>query len=185
MRRGAIAVKTQDACSWNASSTAAWVSLSPSSGKGSASIVAAAQPNDGPERLATVSIGLGQATLRQAAAAAPSPGPSPTPQPTPTPTPTPQPPTPTPNPPPEPTPPPSDPGPKKGDVKGRISNLFGLCPEVWFSVEDQLVHTTGATDYKRGDSCRDLQNGRQVTVKGSMQTLLGRTYLQADVIEIK
>jgi len=70
-------------------------------------------------------------------------------------------------------------------VKGRITNLFGLCPEVWFSVDDQLVHTTGATDYKHGDGCRDLRNGREVQVKGSMQTLFGRSYLQADAVDIK
>jgi hypothetical protein len=69
-------------------------------------------------------------------------------------------------------------------VNGKITNLFGFCPEVWFSVDDQLVHTTGDTDYKRGDGCRDLRNGSNVAVKGRMQTLLGRSYLQADVIEI-
>jgi len=185
--QSAIAVKTQDACAWSASSAAPWLSLSPASGKGSVSIVASAQPNGGPERIATVSIGQGQATLRQAAAAAPAPvptpapAPGPTPQPTPTPTPQP----PAPNPTPDPTPPPPDPEPKNHDVKGRISNLFGLCPEVWFSVNDQLVHTTGDTDYKHGDGCRDLRNDRQVEVKGSMQSLLGRTYLQADVIDMK
>jgi hypothetical protein len=150
--------------------------------------VAAAQPNNGPERLATVSIGQGQTTVRQAAAAAPSPIPSPAPQPAPAPTPTPQPPTPTPTPTPTPSPnppPPSDPGPKARDLKGQVTNLFGLCPEVWFSVADQLVHTTGDTDYKRGDSCRDLRNGRDVVVKGSTQTLFGRSYFQADFIEIK
>lgn len=70
-------------------------------------------------------------------------------------------------------------------MKGRIANLFGLCPDVWFSVGDQLVHATFATDYKHHDGCGDLRNGRNVAVSGSMQSLLGRDFLQADSIDIK
>ena len=81
--------------------------------------------------------------------------------------------------------PPPAPEPKEEDVKGRIDNLFGVCPEVWFSVDGRLVHTTGGTDYKHGDSCRDLRERRNVTVKGTSQVLFGRDYLLAGLIDIK
>ena len=96
-----VVVQTQDACTWNASSNATWVSLTPVSGHGTASITATALPNNGAERSAMVMVGQGQLLLRQAAAAA-SPIPSPVPAPTPGPTPAPNPPPPSPTPPPTP-----------------------------------------------------------------------------------
>lgn len=172
-----ITVSTQDACAWNASSNAAWATLSPSSGKGPASLVATVMPNSGAERTAMVTIGLAQAVLRQVAASAPAPAPTPAPAPPP--------PTPTPTPTPTPHSPPPAPEPNDEDVKGRIDNLFGICPEVWFSVDGRLVHTTGRTDYKHGDGCRDLRDGRNVTVKGTSQVLFGRDYLLAESIDLK
>jgi hypothetical protein len=71
-------------------------------------------------------------------------------------------------------------------VRGRIENLFGVCPEAWFSVNDQLIHANADTDYKKkDDSCRDLREGKQVTVRGTVQTALGRQYVLAESIEIK
>ncbi len=61
-----VVVQTQDACTWNASSNATWVSLTPVSGHGTASITATALPNDGAERSAMVTVGQGQLLLRQA-----------------------------------------------------------------------------------------------------------------------
>ncbi len=175
-----ITVTTQDACAWTAASNAAWATLSPPSGKGPASLVATVTPNSGAERTAMVTIGLAQALLRQVAASAPAPAPTPAPAP--------QPPGANANANPDADPdtrPPPAPEPKEEEVKGRIDNLFGICPEVWFSVDGRLVHTTGGTDYKHGDSCRDLRDGRNVTVKGTSQVLFGRDYLLAESIDIK
>jgi hypothetical protein len=187
-----VAVQTNQACSWSASADAAWVSLKPASGQGSGQITVTATPNAGPERIATLTIGQDQIHVQQSAPAAPPAPAPPTPAPTPSPTPTPTPPSPTPTPTPTPTPAPTPtptptptPQPAPIEVKGRVDHLFGFCPDVWFNVNDQLVHATADTEYKGKDnSCSDLRD-KQVTVKGPVQTILDRQYVLAQSIEIK
>jgi len=180
-----VVVQTQDACTWNASSNTTWVSLTPVSGHGTASITATALPNNGAERTAMVTVGQGQLLLRQASAAA-SPIPPPVPPPTPGPTPAPNPAPPSPTPPPTPGPGPSPkPPPEDNEVKGKLDHLVGVCPDVWFTVGDRLVHATVLTDYKKNQSCRDLQAGKGVSVNGIPQVLLDPHFLLATSIEIK
>ncbi|HEY7057194.1 MAG TPA: BACON domain-containing protein, partial [Vicinamibacterales bacterium] len=63
-----LGVSTNALCVWTASTNAPWATVSPATGKGSASITVTADSNSGPERTATVSIGQAQAALRQASA---------------------------------------------------------------------------------------------------------------------
>jgi hypothetical protein len=53
-------------------------------------------------------------------------------------------------------------------LEGRIGSLTGSCPTLVFRVDDQLVRTDSATDFRRGD-CSDARNNREVTVRGFMQ----------------
>jgi hypothetical protein len=202
-------VRTHQACSWSAATNASWISVNPASGQGTARLTVTVTPNTGPERTATLNVGQNQIVLRQESAPlappapAPAPAPQPVPPPTPTPTPTPTPePTPAPTPPPTPaptptptpappTPPPTpapepEPGPSTDiEVKGRVDNVFGSCPDLWFSVDRQFVHVTEETDYPKKDSCGDIRERREVTVTGTEQTFAGRTYLLARSIDIK
>jgi len=70
-------------------------------------------------------------------------------------------------------------------VKGHVDNVFGSCPDLWFTVDRQLVHVNDSTDYRKKGSCRDIREGRDVTVKGTEQTFAGREYVLAASIEIK
>jgi hypothetical protein len=71
-------------------------------------------------------------------------------------------------------------------VKGRIDHVLGVCPEMWFTVDDQLVHANADTDYKGKDtSCKDLRDDKQVTVKGTVESIAGRQYVLAQSIELK
>ena len=165
----AIDVRTHDVCAWTASSNAAWVTLNPTSGRGTAQIAVTATPNGGPERIVTLTVAQGQVVLRQASAPAAPPAPAPTPTPTPTP-------------PPPPTQPPPQP---TVEIKGKIDHLFGVCPEVWFAVDDRIVKTGADTGYNKKNSCRDLHEDDDVVVRGTVQTLVDRTYVQAQSIDIK
>lgn len=71
------------------------------------------------------------------------------------------------------------------EVRGEVDDLFGDCPEVWFTVDDTLVHTDSTTSYSKHDGCGDLRNDRKVTVQGVNRTLLGRRFLQAQSIDIE
>ena len=39
------------------------------------------------------------------------------------------------------------------ELKGKVDNLFGFCPDVWFTVQDRLVHANDDTKFKKGDCC--------------------------------
>ncbi len=70
-------------------------------------------------------------------------------------------------------------------MKGKLDHLVGVCPDVWFTVNDRLVHATVLTDYKKDESCRDLKAGRQVNVEGVPQVLVDPHFLLATSIDIK
>jgi hypothetical protein len=70
------------------------------------------------------------------------------------------------------------------ELKGQVDNLFGFCPDVWFTVQDRLVHANDDTKFKKGD-CKDLPGAKEVTVRGVTQTFAGRDYVQAQTIEVK
>jgi hypothetical protein len=191
-----IDVRTHQACSWTAAANAPWVQIDPSAGRGNGGVSITIAPNTGPERTVMLTVAQTQIPLRQLSPAAPAPTPSPAPTPepapapptpNPTPTPTPPPPTPTPEPSPNPDPSPNpEPAPDPlVHVDGKIDHLFGDCPSVWFTVNDTLVHTSADTNYSKHDSCEELRNDRRVTVDGVSRTLLGRTFLDAQSIDIE
>ena len=170
-----VDVRTHQVCAWSATSNASWVTLNPASGQGPSQITVTASSNPGPERSVTLTIGQGQVVLRQASA--PTAPPAPPPAPTPPPTPAPPPPTPAP-PPPAPTPP------QTVEINGEIDHLFGSCPDLWLTIDDQLVRTTKDTTFKKGN-CRDLREGTKVTARGTVQSFSDRSYILANTVEIK
>jgi Domain of unknown function (DUF5666) len=50
-------------------------------------------------------------------------------------------------------------------LDGAASSVGGSCPNISFVVGGARVVADGSTDYKKGE-CRDVSNGRQVTVTG-------------------
>lgn len=63
---GSISVTTTSGCTWSASSTAAWLTLTgTTTGTASGTVTFNAEPNTGAERLATITVGGQQATVRQ------------------------------------------------------------------------------------------------------------------------
>jgi len=49
-----------------------------------------------------------------------------------------------------------------------MSGLSGSCPNVSFTVSSTTVFAIGSTNYVDG-KCKDLRNGRNVTVTGTIQ----------------
>jgi hypothetical protein len=66
---------------------------------------------------------------------------------------------------PPPTPPPP---PQTTQLSGTLSGLSGSCPAVSFTVGGKAVTTTSATAFV-GNACKDLKNGKGVTVTGTVQ----------------
>ena len=175
-----LSVNTHSACSWTARSEQPWATVTPSSGSGAARLRVVVLANTGAERPVTIAVATERASATQQAAASPVPAPpaptpapappTPTPTPSPTPTPTP-PPTPTPTPPtPTPTPPPTSPTPvSEITLVGEAGTVSGTCPALTFTVQSRTVYTTEQTMFSKGP-CRDLQNGREVEVRGMLMS---------------
>jgi Domain of unknown function (DUF5666) len=54
------------------------------------------------------------------------------------------------------------------EFDGTVNGLSGQCPNISFSAGGMRVVGDGSTDYKKSD-CRDLRNGRDVSIKGVTQ----------------
>jgi len=143
-------ITTLSGCRWTAATDAPWLSSS-ASGTASGTIVISVDANGGGTRSAHMTAGDATFTVTQGA-----PGPAPTPSPTPAPTPNP---TPTPTP----TPTPS----QTVQLSGGVSGLSGQCPLVSFTVASKSVFAISSTGYS--GKCKDLKNGRNVTVTGTVQ----------------
>ena len=68
-----------------------------------------------------------------------------------------------------PPPPPPPPPPKTVELSGKIDAVSGVCPALQFSLKNTLVRTTGATTFSKG-SCRDLKDGKEVALRGDVQS---------------
>jgi hypothetical protein len=55
------------------------------------------------------------------------------------------------------------------ELEGRLSSLAGECPNVTFELRGRKVLTNGETSF-RGGRCDRLRNGREVEVRGVVQT---------------
>ena len=147
-----IDVSTHAACSWTASTDASWAGLTPTSGRGTASLRLSAGVNSGGTRSVTVAVSDGHVTVTQLARSQPAPVP----------------------PPPAPPPAPPDPGPVPPpapgtpiDLDGKVESLSGACPALSFVVQARLVLTTAATEFKKVQ-CKDVKNGMSVKVSGTL-----------------
>src|SRR3954467_12654613 len=151
--RLSVAVTTLTGCAWNATSDAAWISISSGqSGTTSGTVVVTVAANTAVVRVGHVNIGGQTYTINQQGVPvpAPSPAPSPSPAPAPTPHPTPSPsPTPAPSPAPPPSPPPPPPAPRTVEFGGMVSDLGGRCPSVTFTVGDTPAATDESTSKKK------------------------------------
>jgi len=159
-------VRTHAACDWSARSDVSWISVSPTTGRGNATLGVAVAANSGAARSGQVVIAGTTVPVAQVAAQAPPPPPAPTPSPAPTPpapTPTPPPPPPPPTPTPPPPPPPAPP--QSIELSGRVQSLSGTCPNLLFTLEGLPVFTTAATKFKHGE-CRDVESNERVKLKG-------------------
>ena len=178
----AVDVRTHPACSWSATSDATWISVAPSSGRGSATVAVMIAANTGSQRAASVSVAGVRFTITQ-----PAPPPTPAPNPPPAPNPTPPTPAPTPTPTPDPTPTPTPepvPEPDPGDVvniKGKVESVTGICPLLVFDVKKTTVMTTLTTEYDERP-CESLRKGSDVEVEG---VRLSRDSVRADKVTIK
>lgn len=154
-----VAVTTLTGCSWTASSSAPWLSVTGgASGNANGTVKLSVADNTGAERSGRATIAGETLTVVQDALPPPAPGPAPGPPPAPDPPPTP--------PPPSPPPPPPPPAPPKPvDVKGSIGVAIGVCPNKVFNVGSTTIVANDATDYDKG-SCTDLRAGAGVDVRG-------------------
>jgi uncharacterized protein DUF5666/all-beta uncharacterized protein len=161
-----VAVQTLSGCSWTASSSASWLTVTGgASGNASGTVTLLAAANTGSERAGRATISGETITVVQdALPPSPVPGPPPSPDPTPLPSPIPPPNPPPPSPPP-PSPPPQPDPPKPVDLKGTIVFALGVCPDVGFRVASATVIANNSTYYDRG-SCSDLRSGAEVEVRG-------------------
>jgi hypothetical protein len=192
-----IVVRTHQACAWTAASEVPWANVRPASGRGQATVQVTVQPNPGEARPITVIVaGERVNTMQRSSGSAPPPPPAPSPAPPPSPAPAPAPvPTPAPAPapapppapapvpapppapapappPPSPTPPPPPPAPvpvKSISLSGRIQSVSGSCPTLEFELKDYEVHTSSATEFRRG-GCRDIRRRSEVEVQGTLMS---------------
>lgn len=165
---GSVQVNANRDCSWSAQTTAGWIHLGAGTGQGDGVLPFTVDPNPlTSSRGGAIQVSdAGQISVTQAAQPPPppppppaAPGPAPTPPPGPTPEPTPTPPL-----PPPPPPPPEDSG-QEVDLRGEISFLVGLCPDLGFLLSGRMVRTDEDTEFK-GLKCQDLSNGSDIRVKG-------------------
>ena len=173
-----VAVSTLAGCHWNATSKAAWITVtSGQSGNANGTVALSIGPNPGgDQRVGEVDVsGQIYTVVQEAVPPAPAPAPppadpdpappSPSPSPAPAPSPAPTPP-PAPAPSPKPTPPPP---PEKVHVEGTVSGLSGQCPALSFTVRGVAIVTNGSTDFKKG-TCRQVEHSRSVDVTGTRQS---------------
>jgi Domain of unknown function (DUF5666)/Viral BACON domain len=177
-----VAVSTLTGCNWNATSKAAWITVtSGQSGNANGTVALSIGPNNGgDQRVGEVDVsGQIYTVVQGAVPAAPPPPPAPPPAdpepapPAPSPSPSPAPaPTPPPAPAPKPAPPPPPPpppAPEKVHVEGTVSGVSGQCPALSFTVRGVAIVTNGSTDFKKG-SCKHVEHSRSVEVTGTRQT---------------
>jgi hypothetical protein len=145
-----VQLSTLAGCAWSATTDAPWLTIiAGASGNGNGAIGMSVAANTGPVRTAHMGAGDVVFTLTQGAAAS---GPTPPPPTTPPPT----------------TPPPTTP-PQTVSLSGTISGLSGACPALSFTVSSTSVFAISSTGYS-GGKCKDLRNGKSVTVTGTVQT---------------
>jgi len=145
---GALTVQlsTLAGCAWTATTDASWLTItSGASGSASGPIVVSAAGNTGAARTARLIAAEAIFTMTQSAVSGPAPAPTPAPTPAPSPSPAP------------------------ARVSGTLSAFSGQCPNVSFTVGTTQVLATASTVYPDG-KCKDLRNGRNVTVTGVAQT---------------
>ena len=179
-----VDVRTHSACGWTAAADAAWVSLTPSSGKGDGVVRVDAAPNAGNDRVVTLTVGTSRVTMTQDHAPIP---PQPTPGPTnPGPT-NPNPPNPGPTNPgptnPGPTNPPPAPTPQPITLTGKPDDVRGSCPALTITLKGYQVRTSAATEFRRGP-CKDVNEKKEITVTGVLQDPT-RKVVDASVVEVK
>jgi hypothetical protein len=158
--RMAFDLTTLAGCSWTASSSTGWITISSGqSGSASGSIALTVAANTGARRVGQVTAGGQIYTVTQDALPAPEPTPAPAPSPAPSPSPG-------PGPSPTPTPTPTPPGSQTVEVSGPVLLASGKCPDIDFLVGIQRVTADKATDYRKG-KCGDVRIGASVTVTGT------------------
>lgn len=184
-----VDLRTHELCEWSAASEVAWASVAPAAGRGNATIQVAVAANTGASRPVSIVVAGERIAVTQSALPAPPPPPPPPPAPNPAPPPPapPPPPPPSPGPPPPAPPPPAPPPPapaptpvRQVDVRGRMRDLSGSCPNVTFRVRAERIYTTAATQYDDG-RCQQLRNNRDVRVRGM---LMSDGRVRADRVEI-
>jgi hypothetical protein len=152
-----VSVAVINGCAWSAASTASWIAVSSgSTGNGGGTVGLVIAPNTGGARSGQVKIADQLYTATQSAAP-PEPGPAPAPGPGPAPTPS-------PTPGPTPTPPPAE----RREFSGKVSNVFGSCPNITFGVDRVLVSADSSTDYSHG-KCTDIKRDRDVSGSGFVE----------------
>ena len=125
----AITVQTNGACSWTAASNALWVTVSPLTGSGDATVRVTAPANTGPRRIATVTVAATPLTVTQLGTS----------------------------------------GPPTIDLSDKVSTVRGTCPSLTFNLQNRLVQTSASTQFASG-LCKDLVNGANVSVHGTVQS---------------
>jgi len=167
-----VQVQGLTGCGWSARSNASWIAIQgTTSGSGHGTVRLVMAPNPGDMRESTVTVAGHVVRVRQAALPGeppPGPGPGPGPGPDPAPGPGPRP----------------DPDPRPGrpiEIKGRVANLSGHCPDVVFTLDGREVRADSETDY-RGGTCTRLEMNRRVDVRGQPQAA---GYVRAERITVR
>jgi hypothetical protein len=152
---GSVSINATRDCAWSANSSASWIQLSVARGQGEGQVRYSVRENNSTnDRAGDILLSSGQRVrVRQAGAPPPPPPPPPPPAPPP---------------PAPPAPPPTESGPEI-DLDGEISGLLGVCPNLVFRLEGRTVRTGSATEFRKLE-CADLRDGRDVDVKGTVQS---------------
>jgi hypothetical protein len=58
---------------------------------------------------------------------------------------------------------------KSISLSGRIQSVSGSCPTLEFELKDYEVHTSSATEFRRG-GCRDIRRRSEVEVQGTLMS---------------
>jgi len=139
-------------CPWTTGTDAPWAFASVTSGGtgvANSTITMTIAANSGGARSARMTAGDATFIISQGAVGSAPPPPPPTPTP------------------PPPTPPPPAP-PSTTQLSGTMSALSGKCPSVSFTVSSKTVTTNSVTAFT-ATACKDLRNGRTVSVTGVVQ----------------
>ena len=149
-----VDVTTLTGCPWSAVSGASWISIvGGQSANATATVTLNVGANTGAIRVGEVQIAGKTYTVTQEGvpAAAPQPVPSPPGEP-------------------QPPPPPSSSDGKPVQVSGTVSGISGRCPDLRFTVSGYVVVTDKSTKFS-DLSCRDIKNGRRVSVDGTTDSI--------------